>query len=126
MADVAKRVVQAASGSGTPGVAVMTSANSAAQNLYPCPAGGSILRSIHICNITTSVVTFNLAITQAVYAGATNGAEVATNCFMYQVPVSPGQPFDWSGFISMASGDILRGQASGSSSLTITVSAVEL
>lgn len=121
MADVAKRIVTV----NNPGVTTLTTAS---QDLYPTPTtgAGTVIRSIHVCNISGNVATFNLAISR----GTTNLADTGANCLFWQVPVSPGLPFDWSGFIHLGfsgtSADILRGLASANSALTITVSGVEL
>lgn len=74
----------------------------------------TIIRQIHIANVTTGAVTFTL------YVGATGGSAGGTELFK-NVSVPANSTLDFGCALKMASTDFLSGLASGSSSLTITV-----
>ncbi len=87
-----------------------------ATNIYT-PAAATILtvlRHIHIANVTAGAVTFTL------YVGATGGSAGGTELFK-SYNVAANSVFDWYGALLMASTDFLSGLASAGTSLTITV-----
>lgn len=88
----------------------------AVADIYTPPAATilSILRHIHIANVTAGAVTFTL------YIGGTGGAVGGTELFK-SYSVAANSVFDWYGMLRMASTDFLTGLASAASSLTITV-----
>lgn len=74
----------------------------------------SILRHIHIANVTGVAATFTL------YIGATGGSAGGTELFKTYTVAANGV-FDWYGMLRMTSTDFLSGLASAGSTLTITV-----
>jgi hypothetical protein len=89
----------------------------AAATLYTVPTGSTvILRHIRIANTTAGAVTFTLSIgTDAAGKRLASGKSIPANDI-----------WDWSGFIVMLSTEIIQGFASAATSLTITVSGVEV
>lgn len=88
----------------------------AAADIYTPPASTiyTVIRHIHIANVTAGAITFTL------YVGATGGSAAGTELFK-NVTVAANSYFDWYGALRMASTDFLTGLASGATSLTITV-----
>ena len=87
-----------------------------ATDIYTPPAATiySVIRHIHVANVTGGAVTFTL------YVGATGGSAAGTELFKaYSVPANSS--FDFYGALRMASTDFLSGLASAGSSLTIVV-----
>lgn len=88
----------------------------AAADIYT-PAASTIytvIRHIHIANVTAGAVTFTL------YVGATGGSAAGTELFKAK-SVAANDVYDWYGTLRMASTDFLSGLASAATSLTITV-----
>jgi hypothetical protein len=88
----------------------------AAADIYTPPASTiyTVIRQIHIANVTAGAVTFTL------YVGATGGSSGGTELFK-AYSVAANSAYDWYGTQRMASGDFLSGLASAATSLTITV-----
>jgi hypothetical protein len=89
----------------------------AAADIYT-PAASTIytvIRHIHIANVTAGAVTFTL------YVGATGGSAAGTQLFTAK-SVAANDVYDYYGILRMASSDFLTGLASAATSLTITVS----
>jgi small neutral amino acid transporter SnatA (MarC family) len=106
MADVAKRLVG-------PQYLATTSAV-----LYTAPAATTtIIRNIHLCNVSSSAITFNLAVNAA--------ATVAVNCAFYGFTVPANGVLDWSGMMPIAATETVAGLASTASALTVILSGVE-
>lgn len=81
------------------------------------PAASSIytvIRHIHVANVTASAVTFTL------YVGATGGSTAGTELFK-GVTVAANSAFDYYCTLKMTSTDFLSGLASAGTSLTIVV-----
>lgn len=74
----------------------------------------SVIRKIHIANVTASPATFRL------YVGAT-GANAAGTELYYDYPVSANSEFNIYGALRLDSTDFLVGGASLASTLTITL-----
>lgn len=88
----------------------------AAANIYT-PAASTIytvLRHIHVANVTTSAATFSL------YVGATGGSAGGTEIFK-DYSVDAKRTFDWYCNRKMLSTDFLSGVASAATALVITV-----
>lgn len=89
---------------------------SSAANIYT-PAASTIytvIRHIHIANVTAGAVTFSL------YVGATGGSAAGTQLFeAHSIPAR--SEFDYYCVLRMASTDFLTGLASAATSLVITV-----
>jgi hypothetical protein len=90
-------------------------ANSAT-NIYTPPASTiyTVIRHIHVANVTGSVATFSL------YVGATGGSSGGTELFK-AFAVAANSTYDWYGELLMLSTDFLSGLASAGSTLTILV-----
>jgi hypothetical protein len=90
--------------------------SNAAANIYTPPASTiyTIIRHIHIANVTTGAITFSL------YVGATGGSAGGTQLFGTR-SVPANSEMDYFCTLFMASTDFLSGIASAASSLTITV-----
>lgn len=88
----------------------------AAADIYTPPASTiyTVIRHIHIANVTAGAVTFTL------YVGATGGSAGGTELFK-AVSVAANGTFDYYCMLRMASTDFLSGLASAATSLTITV-----
>jgi hypothetical protein len=89
-----------------------------ATNIYTPAASTiqSILRHIHIANVTGTAATFSL------YVGGTGGSTGGTELFK-TYSVAANSTLDWYGYLPMASTDFLVGICeTGASKLTITVS----
>lgn len=89
---------------------------SSAADIYTPPASTiyTVIRHIHVANVTSGAVTFTL------YVGATGGSSAGTELFKgYSIPAN--STYDWYGALRMASTDFLSGLASAGTSLTITV-----
>jgi hypothetical protein len=91
--------------------------------LYTAPLGSgsgptAVVRSIHICNTTTSPASITLAL---------NGsAATATNCFMYQFTVPALGLLVENINIVLNSNDTIQGLQGTAAALTLTISGVEL
>ena len=88
----------------------------AAADIYTPPASTiyTVIRHIHIANVTAAVATFTL------YVGATGGSAAGTELFK-AVSVAANSTYDYFCNQKMVSTDFLSGLASGASTLTITV-----
>ena len=89
---------------------------SSATNIYTPPASTiyTVIRHIHIANVTTGAITFSL------YIGATGGSTGGTEIFK-DYSVAAKSSFDYYCVRKMLSTDFLVGIASAGSSLTIDV-----
>ncbi len=89
--------------------------NSAA-NIYTPPASTiyTVIRHIHIVNVTAAAVTFSM------YVGATGGSTGGTQLFGGQ-SIAANSPFDYYCVMKMLSTDFLTAVASAATSLVITV-----
>lgn len=76
----------------------------------------TVIRHIHIANVTAGAVTFTL------YIGATGGSAAGTELFK-GYSVAANSSFDYYCTMKMLSTDFLSGLASAGSSLTIVVEA---
>lgn len=87
-----------------------------ATDIYTPPASTiyTIIRHIHIDNVTAGAVTFTL------YVGATGGSAAGTELFK-GYSVAANSSFDYYCALKMISTDFLSGLASAGTSLTITV-----
>ena len=87
-----------------------------ATNIYTPEASTiyTVIRHIHIANVTTGAITFTL------YVGATGGSAAGTELFKL-VSVAANSSYDYYCTLKMLSTDFLSGLASAGSSLTITV-----
>lgn len=90
--------------------------SSSVANIYAPPASTiyTVIRHIHIANVTSGAVTFTL------YVGATGGSAAGTELFK-GYSVAANSAFDYYPVLRMASTDFLTGLASAGTSLTITV-----
>jgi hypothetical protein len=90
--------------------------SNAAANIYTPPASTiyTVIRHIHIANVTTTPKQFSL------YVGATGGSAGGTELFK-DMTVDANRTFDWYCNRKMLSTDFLTGVASAANSLTITV-----
>ncbi len=106
MPDTAKRVS---------GPALLTAA---AATVYTVPTSTTtVLRSIHVSNVTANAVGFTLSIGTWVSGGSKD---------LYTALLIPANgSLDWSGFIVMAAAEIMQGFGSVTNALALTVSAVE-
>lgn len=88
----------------------------AAADIYTPPASTiyTVIRHIHIANVTAGAVTFTL------YVGATGGSTGGTELFK-GYSVAANSTFDYYTVLKMVSTDYLTGLASAATSLTITV-----
>lgn len=88
----------------------------AAADIYTPPAATiyTVIKHIHIANVTAGAVTFTL------YIGATGGSTGGTELFK-AVSVAANSSFDHYCNRKMVSTDFLSGLASAATSLTITV-----
>jgi hypothetical protein len=83
--------------------------------LYTVPAATTlIIRNIIIANTSAGAVTVRLSI----------GADAAGTRILPDVSIPANSVFDWSGFLVLATGQTLRGQAGTTNLLAITVSGV--
>lgn len=89
---------------------------SSAADIYTPPASTiyTVIRHIHIANVTAGAVTFTL------YVGGTAGSVGGTELFK-AVSVAANSSFDYYCTQKMISTDFLSGLASAGTSLTITV-----
>lgn len=90
--------------------------SNAAADIYTPPASTiyTVIRHIHIANVTVGAVTFSL------YVGATAGSAAGTELFKsHSIPAN--SEFDYYCSLRMASTDFLTGIAGSASSLVITV-----
>lgn len=74
----------------------------------------TVIRHIHIANVTGGAVTFTL------YVGATGGSSAGTELFK-GYSVAANSSYDWYTALKLVSTEFLSGLASAGSSLTITV-----
>lgn len=90
--------------------------SNAAADIYTPPASTiyTVIRHIHIANVTTGAVAFTL------YKGATGGSAAGTELFKL-VSVPANSYVDYYPIMKMTSTDFLSGLAGAASSLTITV-----
>ena len=90
--------------------------SNAAANIYTPPASTiyTIIRHIHIANVSASAVTFSL------YIGATGGSAGGTQLFGSQ-SIPANSAFDYYCSMKMLSTDFLSSIASAATSLVITV-----
>lgn len=88
----------------------------AAADIYTPPASTiyTVIRHIHIANVTAGAVTFTL------YVGATGGSTGGTELFK-GYSIAANSSYDYYGALKMASTDFLTGLASAATSLVITV-----
>lgn len=88
----------------------------AAADIYTPPAATiyTVIRHIHIANVTAGAITFTL------YVGATGGSAAGTELFK-GYSVAANSSFDYYTTLKMISTDFLSGLASAGSSLTIVV-----
>jgi hypothetical protein len=88
----------------------------AATNIYTPPASTiyTVIRHIHVANVTTAAATFSL------YIGATGGSAAGTELFK-NVTVPANGYLDYYPLQRMDSTDFLTGIASAASTLTIEV-----
>lgn len=93
----------------------------AAANIYTPPASTilTVIRHIHIANVTAGAVTFTL------YVGATGGSTAGTEEFKGH-SIAANSEFDYYCVLLMTSTDFLTGLASAASSLVITVEGEQL
>ncbi len=89
---------------------------SSVANIYTPEAATiyTVIRHIHIANVTTAAVTFTL------YVGATGGSTGGTELFK-GVSIPANSYVDYYPFLKLLSTDFLTGLASAATSLTITV-----
>ena len=89
---------------------------SSAADIYTPPASTiyTIIKHIHIANVTTGAVSFSL------YVGATGGSSGGTELFKNKV-IAANDVFDYYCNLKMTSTDFLSGLASAGTSLAITV-----
>ena len=87
-----------------------------AADIYTPPASTiyTVIKHIHIANVTTSAATFTL------YKGASGGSAAGTELFKGK-PIAGNDSFDYYCAMKMISTDFLSGLASAATSLTITV-----
>ncbi len=74
----------------------------------------TVIRHIHIANVTSGAVTFTL------YVGATGGSSAGTELFKAH-SIAANSEFDYYCVLKMTSADFLSGLASAATSLVITV-----
>lgn len=109
MADVAKKLYEGQPGTGD-------------TLLYTDPnvtALGTVVRAIHIANTTAVAATITLGLN----AG---GTLAAANHFLSAVTIPPNGTYDWSGFQVLDAGGTIRALQGTGSSLTVTISGVQL
>lgn len=87
-----------------------------ATDIYTPPNAAvyTVIRHIHVANVTAGAITFTL------YVGATGGSTGGTELFK-GYSVGANSAFDYYCALKMTSTDFLSGLASSGSSLTITV-----
>ena len=88
----------------------------AAADIYAPPAATlfTVIRHIHIANITAGAVTFTL------YVGATGGSAAGTE-LAKAISIPANSAWDYYGNLKMLSTDFLSGLASAATSLTIMI-----
>jgi hypothetical protein len=105
MADAAKRL------SGP------TALTTTAATQYTVPASTTaILRSVHVCNESATTSWFTVSI----------GTDGAGKRLWFQQDVDPKSSFDWSGFIVLATGEVIQALTQTATSNTLTISGVEV
>ena len=105
MADTAKRL------SGP------TALTTSAVTQYTVPASTTtILRSVHASNESASTSWFTVSI----------GTDAAGKRLWFQQDVAPKSSFDWSGFIVLAAAEIVQALTQTGTSITLTISGVEV
>lgn len=88
-----------------------------ATTVYTVPGSTTtVIRNLHIANTTSNAVTFTMSI----------GADAAATRIYHQYSVGPGDIYDWTGAIVLNAADILQAYASSATSLTLTLSGVEI
>jgi hypothetical protein len=94
---------------------------SSVADIYTPPASTiyTVIRHIHIANVTAGAVTFTL------YVGGTAGSTGGTELFK-GVSIAANSYFDYYASLKMLSTDFLSGLASAGSSLTIVVEAEQV
>lgn len=87
-----------------------------AADIYTPPASTiyTVIRHIHVANVTAGAVSFTL------YVGGTGGSTAGTELFK-NVGIAANSSFDYYCTLKMISTDFLSGLASAGSSLTIVV-----
>lgn len=105
MADLAKRL------SGP------TQLTTSAVTQYTAPASTTaIVRNIHVANTTATAATFTLSI----------GTNAAATQLYGAVTIPANSALDWSGFIVVATTEIIQALAGTGTALTLTISGVEV
>lgn len=105
MADVPRRLI---------GPTVLANA---AATLYTVPTGSTVIvRHIRVANTTGGAVTATLSI----------GADAAGTRLLPALSVAANSVYDWTGFLVVNSAEIIQGFAGAATSLTITISGVEV
>lgn len=89
---------------------------SSVADIYTPPASTiyTLIRHIHIANVTSGAVTFTL------YVGATGGSAAGTELFKGK-SIAANDVFDWYTPLRLASTEFLSGLASAGTSLVITI-----
>lgn len=83
--------------------------------LYTVPGGTTaILRLIHIANTSGTAATVKLSI----------GTDAAGTRLLGDYSVTANGTYDWSGFLPVASGEVIKGHSGTNNVLNITVGAV--
>jgi hypothetical protein len=105
MTDTAKRAA---------GPLLLTNAE---QTLYTVPAAATfIVRHIRIANTSGTAATATLSI----------GADAAGTRLLSAKSIPANDVYDWTGFLVLAAGETLRGQAGTTNVLAVTVSGIEV
>lgn len=91
-------------------------ANTTDNTFYTSTGVTTIVRNIHVANVTTADV--NLSI------GINGTAATAANAFVFTLAVPANGTYDWSGFLTLASGDTIHVLNGTSSGLTYTMSGI--
>lgn len=83
---------------------------------YTVPgATSTVVRNIHVCNETGTAATFTLSI----------GTDGAGKRSWDALPIAANGSFDWSGFLPMATGEVIQALAGTGSALTLWIGGVE-
>lgn len=75
-----------------------------------------VVRNIHICNVTATAATINLAINAS--------ATTVANCWLEEFTIPANSSYDWSGFLHLSANDTLQALQGTASALTMTISGV--
>jgi hypothetical protein len=87
--------------------------------LYTAPAGGAIVRNIHVANETASAATVTLSLN----AGA---SLAAGKHFLSAVSIPANSAYDWSGFKVLDAAGTIRALQGTNNALTVSIDGVEL